>query len=171
MRSSIILLLDYDGVVHSADAGPTGENLRATPPILDRRVFSRVPILEQAVHQLEAHQIDVAIHLTTSWRTILPLEVCRGYLGNYLSERTKHAVSSLGKGISRGEEVLTHLTQQGLLNQSWLCIDDNPSLYWDILDSTEFKDRLLIIDGPDGMTEDDKQQLVTLALHQCVGEG
>ena len=118
------------------------------------------------MRQVEAHGTSVSIHLTTSWRTILPLEVCRSYLGSYLSERTTHVVPRLGDGRNRASEVLGHLAEHGLLGQPWVCIDDQPSLFWDIMDSDEYRDKLLIIDDPDGIANEDKTQLVAMALQQ-----
>ncbi|MCX7168905.1 MAG: HAD domain-containing protein [Proteobacteria bacterium] len=164
---TLTLLLDFDGVLHPPDAGPRADDLRVIPPVLDPRVFCQVPVLEQAVQEVEANGIRVSIHLTTSWRTVLPLGACRSYLGNYLSERTTHVVPRLDLGSSRAEEVFAHLTQCALLDQPWLCLDDNPSLYWDLLDSDEFCNRLLIIDHPDVMTAEYGRKFVTLVLQQC----
>jgi hypothetical protein len=156
------LFLDFDGVLHPADAGPRIQDILSRPPVLDSRVFSNLPALEEAVRQICAGGGKVEICLTTSWRKALMLDELRPYLGLTLSPLAVAITPLMNDGQHRSDEVLAYLHENPRTN--WIVIDDNPSSLWDILDSDD-RHRVLITDPYDGFTAEDGLQLVSL----CTG--
>lgn len=160
---SLNLMLDFDGVLHPYEpCAPEIGAFRFDPPQLHPDVFCRLPYLENAIRLIEAGGVPVVIHLTTSWREVLPLERLRTFLGTYLGNRTA-GMTSVESGLSRGDEVVRYLDQRGELTLPWIAVDDNSSLFESVMYLPGILERLFFVDDKTGFTEDDSQKLVAFA--------
>lgn len=125
----LYLMLDFDGVLHPADYGPTKDELYNSPPILHESVFCCAPQLSDGVQRIEDELgLTVKIVLTTSWRIaiaedVLPIKTFKDYLGVPLGDKVIDITPfALMKG--RAEEVYRYLKDNDLLDAYWICIDD-----------------------------------------------
>lgn len=162
------LMLDFDGVAHPFfPCAPNVHDFLSDPPDLHPDVFCRVPLIEDAIRQVEEEGITVRIHLTTSWRKVMSLGKLRTYIGDVLANRTVGATPVLDDN-NRAMEVGQYLNEQGRLFDPWICVDDNADLFADFLPIPDSETRLLFIDASTGFTTKDAKRLLEKAKYLCL---
>lgn len=135
----MILFLDFDGVLHP-DPCPAGA-----------RLFEHAPRLEQALAPF-----DVDIVLSTSWRSLAPLEVLAARLPPALAARvvgtTPHfsAISGAAGRLfpyPRQAECVAWLRDRAQ-SRPWLALDDRPDWF------EPYCERLIVCDSRSGLDDE-----------------
>jgi hypothetical protein len=117
----MILFLDFDGVLH-------------TDPCAERqRLFENAPRLDASLAAFP----EVAIVLSTAWRTLYPLGTLMGLLPEGLSRRVVGITPNFGDFISRPAlvpyrrhaECEHWLVSQDHISSPWIALDDRCSWF------------------------------------------
>lgn len=142
----VILFLDFDGVLHP------------DPCPVRTRLFEHAPTLADALAPF-----DVELVLSTSWRSVEPLERLTARLPPALAERVIGATphfsvihETAGRlfPYPRHAECMAWLRGRSSVHESWLALDDRPDWF------EPYCERLIICDSRTGL---DAETLARLA--------
>lgn len=121
-----ILFVDFDGVLHSADAA-TAKYLGSEIRYSGRWLFSNLPLLEDLV----ARCPDVCLVLSTSWQCCYSSDELREFLGdvgNRVIGTTEEFISEDCLVANRFEEC--RAAAVALNAKTWAMVDDQPAIVW-----------------------------------------
>jgi len=144
----MILFLDFDGVLHP------------DPCFDEARLFEQAPRLARAVEPFP----EVAVVLSTSWRTLRTLAELVAPLPSSLRERVIDVTPPLsleGTPASlvpyrRQAECMQWLRASGEEHRPWLALDDRASLF------APYCRQLILCESPQGLTEETATRLTSL---------
>jgi hypothetical protein len=121
-----VLFLDFDGVLHSTDAGKVeyhGSEIRHSGDWL----FSRLDLLEELLTRCP----DVMVVISSSWQFHYPLSLLAEFLGDCeprVVGTTKDLIERLDQLATRYDAC--QAAAKALSADTWVMVDDQPSLVW-----------------------------------------
>lgn len=114
----MILFLDFDGVLHPVFPLPE-------LPEEENQFFAYAARLEEVLRGFP----EVQIVISSTWRFLEPLDALRARFSPDIAARILGTLQTdmrnSGKGV-RHAEILAWLSSQGLSDQPWLALDDDP---------------------------------------------
>lgn len=120
MRQSMLVFLDFDGVLHHFfPLSSSGDE--------ENQLFYYLPKFEEVARQ---HDFDIVI--SSTWRVKKNLEDIKAIFSPDIAERIVGVTPFLDGSHSPGgreKEVLAYLEKTGQMGRPWVGVDDFPSLY------------------------------------------
>lgn len=123
--ASVILFLDYDGVLHGEAVWLDANNKPYLDERYDHQLFAWAPLLEQAL----APYPDLEIILSTTWVFRLGFDVAKSYLPAAIRDRVVDHTCTHPWRFSRAtryEQIRGYVARNHL--ERWLAIDDDESI-------------------------------------------
>lgn len=132
VQPSLILFLDFDGVLHPLDVGLKDN----TTPVL----FSKTPgarLLQHAelLGEILSNHPDIRIVLSTSWIYWLGLEKTKAFLPEALQNRVIGATFERGLetmdwiNLPRYYQIMRYIKRYNLKDDGWIAVDDDNYLW------------------------------------------
>lgn len=154
-ESAPVLFLDFDGVTHP-------------DPCEKDQLFQSLPLIEAVIRRYPG----VLVILSTTWRTMHPLDELKDLFSSDLAERVLGGTPLLSlydlawypvpiSARSRQREIEAWLHQNRTLNHPWVAIDDRP--WWFESECPN----LLVTSALTGFTESDADRLEDMILRGC----
>lgn len=163
----MLLFLDFDGVLHSNDAGlelnvRSGASLQSLTDeqrryitrdgrlVVGKKLFEHANRLAAVLHPYP----QIRIVITSTWREHFELETIKSFLPSVLADRvigaTQKGFVISGNGVTlRSREISKYLKDNNMENISWLALDDTSYLFF----GDEENPHLFLLDGDYGFTD------------------